>query len=171
MVLISVRSLFYAQDMQQETEIPEKELNRALQSLACGKQNQRVLQKEPKGKEIEKTDVFFVNDGFSSKLHRVKIQTGASAALLIYSRRRFANTDSQILRMNLKRCIVQSRPLSAISRLLRPAFIRSGRADIYVNVMFVSPFLLVGSISVAFDVLNAKKLLNVNEERVFEIIH
>jgi len=73
--------------------------------------------------------------------------------------------------MNLKRCIVQSRPLSAISRLLRPAFIRSGRADIYVNVMFVSPFLLVGSISVAFDVLNAKKLLNVNEERVFEIIH
>ena len=64
------------QDMQQETEIPVKELTRALQSLACGKQNQRVLQKEPKGKEIDKGDVFTVNDNFTSKLHRVKIQSG-----------------------------------------------------------------------------------------------
>ena len=64
--------------MQQETEIPAKELTRALQSLACGKQTQRVLQKEPKGKEIEKGDVFTVNDNFTSKLHRVKIQSGKS---------------------------------------------------------------------------------------------
>ena len=62
--------------MQQETEIPAKELARALQSLACGKQNQRVLSKEPKGKEIEKGDTFTVNDNFTSKLHRVKIQSG-----------------------------------------------------------------------------------------------
>uniref|UniRef100_H2XUY6 Cullin neddylation domain-containing protein n=2 Tax=Ciona intestinalis TaxID=7719 RepID=H2XUY6_CIOIN len=54
-----------------------KDLSRALQSLACGKTNQRVLQKDPKGKEIEKGNVFTVNDNFSSKLHRVKIQTVA----------------------------------------------------------------------------------------------
>lgn len=49
---------------------------RALQSLACGKPTQRVLTKEPKSKEIESGHVFTVNDQFTSKLHRVKIQTG-----------------------------------------------------------------------------------------------
>lgn len=49
---------------------------RALQSLACGKPTQRVLTKEPKSKEIENGHVFTVNDQFTSKLHRVKIQTG-----------------------------------------------------------------------------------------------
>lgn len=64
------------QEIQQETDIPERELVRALQSLACGKPTQRVLTKEPKSKEIESGHVFTVNDQFSSKLHRVKIQTG-----------------------------------------------------------------------------------------------
>lgn len=66
------------QEIQQETDIPERELVRALQSLACGKPTQRVLTKEPKSKEIENGHVFTVNDQFTSKLHRVKIQTGKS---------------------------------------------------------------------------------------------
>uniref|UniRef100_A0A8C7YS15 Cullin 3 n=1 Tax=Oryzias sinensis TaxID=183150 RepID=A0A8C7YS15_9TELE len=53
----------------------KRELVRALQSLACGKPTQRVLTKEPKSKEIENGHVFTVNDQFTSKLHRVKIQT------------------------------------------------------------------------------------------------
>lgn len=65
-----------SQEIQQETDIPERELVRALQSLACGKPTQRVLTKEPKSKEIENGHVFTVNDQFTSKLHRVKIQTG-----------------------------------------------------------------------------------------------
>lgn len=64
------------QEIQQETDIPERELVRALQSLACGKPTQRVLTKEPKSKEIENGHIFTVNDQFTSKLHRVKIQTG-----------------------------------------------------------------------------------------------
>ena len=64
------------QEIQQETDIPERELVRALQSLACGKPTQRVLTKEPKSKEIENGHVFTVNNQFTSKLHRVKIQTG-----------------------------------------------------------------------------------------------
>lgn len=44
--------------------------------MACGKPTQRVLTKEPKSKEIESGHVFTVNDQFTSKLHRVKIQTG-----------------------------------------------------------------------------------------------
>uniref|UniRef100_H2ZJ76 Cullin family profile domain-containing protein n=1 Tax=Ciona savignyi TaxID=51511 RepID=H2ZJ76_CIOSA len=77
LMLFNDREKWLFEEIQQETEIPAKELSRALQSLACGKANQRVLHKEPKGKEIEKGNVFIVNDNFTSKLHRVKIQTGA----------------------------------------------------------------------------------------------
>nr|CAB3234718.1 cullin-3 [Phallusia mammillata] len=77
LMLFNNRERWLFEDIQQETEIPVKELTRALQSLACGKSAQRVLQKEPKGKEVEKGDHFTINDGFSSKLHRVKIQSVA----------------------------------------------------------------------------------------------
>ena len=40
------------QEIKAETDIPEKDLIRALQSLALGKVSQRVLTKEPKTKEI-----------------------------------------------------------------------------------------------------------------------
>ena len=46
--------LFYVilQEIQSETDIPEKDLMRAIQSLAVGKLAQRILCKEPKNKEI-----------------------------------------------------------------------------------------------------------------------
>ncbi|RNA24751.1 cullin-3 isoform X1 [Brachionus plicatilis] len=62
-------------EMRQETDIPDKELMRAVQSLAMAKPTQRVLSKEPRQKEIVATDVFVVNDAFTSKLFRVKIST------------------------------------------------------------------------------------------------
>jgi len=58
------------QEIQNETDIPEKDLIRALQSLAMGKPTQRVLIKNPRTKEIESNHVFQVNDSFTSKLHR-----------------------------------------------------------------------------------------------------
>ncbi|XP_060530108.1 cullin-3 [Cylas formicarius] len=61
-----------------ESDIPERDLIRALQSLAMGKATQRILIKMPKTKEIEASHEFYVNDSFSSKLHRVKIQTVAA---------------------------------------------------------------------------------------------
>ena len=53
-----------------ETDIPKKDLDRALQSLAMGKPTQRVLVKSPKGKDILPSSIFAVNDSFTSKLHR-----------------------------------------------------------------------------------------------------
>ena len=64
--------------MQQETNIPERDLLRAIQSLALGKVAQRILTKEPKTEEIQPDHTFTVNDNFTSKLFRVKIQTGKS---------------------------------------------------------------------------------------------
>ena len=52
MFLISYPQHFSLQEISQHTEIPERDLNRALQSLACGKPTQRVLTKDPKGKDI-----------------------------------------------------------------------------------------------------------------------
>lgn len=62
-----------AQDIQSETDIPEKDLIRALQSLALGKPSQRILLKSPKCKEIELNHEFCVNEMFTSKLHRLQI--------------------------------------------------------------------------------------------------
>ena len=59
--------------MSQETDINEKELQRALLPLSLGKNNQRVLLKESRTKDIQSNDKFFVNDSFTSKLFRVKI--------------------------------------------------------------------------------------------------
>ena len=55
-----------------------RELTRALQPLSVGKPSQRILVKEPKGKEIEPSHVFHVNETFSSAFHRVKIQQASA---------------------------------------------------------------------------------------------
>ncbi|KAH6654411.1 Cullin [Truncatella angustata] len=48
-----------------------KDLDRTLQSLACGKT--RVLSKTPKGKDVKETDTFSVNKAFTDPKYRVKI--------------------------------------------------------------------------------------------------
>lgn len=62
------------QDIAKATGIPDGELQRVLQSLACVK-GKNVLRKEPMSKEVHPTDKFTVNDEFSSKLFRVRIGT------------------------------------------------------------------------------------------------
>ncbi|GAB4840631.1 hypothetical protein Ancab_021398 [Ancistrocladus abbreviatus] len=59
------------QDIKYATRIEDKELRRTLQSLACGKV--RVLQKLPKGREVEDDDIFVFNEGFSAPLYRIKV--------------------------------------------------------------------------------------------------
>ncbi|KAK9710592.1 hypothetical protein K7432_008351 [Basidiobolus ranarum] len=64
------------QQIKSDTEIPENELKRHLQSLACAKY--KILLKEPKSREVHDTDQFMVNYNFSAPLARIKIQTIAS---------------------------------------------------------------------------------------------
>ncbi|KAK9093469.1 hypothetical protein Syun_028380 [Stephania yunnanensis] len=54
------------QDIRDSSGIEDKELRRTLQSLACGKV--RVLQKFPKGRDVEDDDYFVFNDDFSAPL-------------------------------------------------------------------------------------------------------
>ncbi|KAL7102674.1 hypothetical protein ACP275_08G132900 [Erythranthe tilingii] len=58
------------QDIKESTGIEDKELRRTLQSLACGKF--RVLQKMPKGRDVEDDDTFVFNDQFAAPLYRIK---------------------------------------------------------------------------------------------------
>jgi cullin-4 len=62
--------LSYA-ELAEGSGLEEKELGRTLQSLACGRE--RVLLKEPKGKEVAPSDRFRVNAAYASRLFRVKI--------------------------------------------------------------------------------------------------
>ncbi|XP_027089059.1 cullin-4 isoform X1 [Coffea arabica] len=59
------------QDIKESTGIEDRELRRTLQSLACGKV--RVLQKIPKGREVEDDDSFMFNDQFTAPLYRIKV--------------------------------------------------------------------------------------------------
>lgn len=74
LVLYNERDTFTCQELAERTQINEKDLFRALMSLAMGKQNQRILIKNPKTKEIGPDHTFTINDSFTSKLVRIKIQ-------------------------------------------------------------------------------------------------
>ncbi|KAJ9637703.1 hypothetical protein H2199_007194 [Coniosporium tulheliwenetii] len=54
-----------------ETGLPDREIIRTLQSLACAKL--RPLTKHPKGKDIAPTDTFTFNTAFTHEKYRVKI--------------------------------------------------------------------------------------------------
>lgn len=60
-----------APNVPSETGTEEGELRRTLQSLACGKA--RVLNKNPRGKDVEDGDRFNFNNDFKHKLFRIKI--------------------------------------------------------------------------------------------------
>ena len=51
--------------------LEKKELDRTLQSLACGKV--RVLKKHPKGRDVNPTDSFNVDETFDVKFFRIKV--------------------------------------------------------------------------------------------------
>lgn len=64
--------LSYA-EIAQKTGMEEKELKRALQSLACAKV--RILNKEPKSREINDDDSFEVNTALNERLFRIKVNS------------------------------------------------------------------------------------------------
>ena len=73
LMLFNKRAQWTYEDIKHETDIPDRELSRALQPLSLGKISQRILIKEPKTKNIEPSHTFTVNDGFTSKLFKIKI--------------------------------------------------------------------------------------------------
>lgn len=63
-------------DLKSATDLVDADLQRTLQSLACGKF--RVLTKTPKSRDVGPDDTFAFNDGFTSPLARIKIMQVAT---------------------------------------------------------------------------------------------
>ena len=66
----------YVQEIKGATSIPDVELLRHLQSLACAKY--KVLKKHPPGRDVHPEDSFTFNSDFSAPLFKIKISTIAS---------------------------------------------------------------------------------------------
>ncbi|XP_038222532.1 cullin-3-A [Zerene cesonia] len=107
LLLFNKRDRLTYEEILNETDIPEKDLVRALQSLAMGKPTQRVLIKHPKTKEIEPSHQFYVNDAFTSKLHRVKIQTVAAKGESEPERRETRNKVDEDRKHEIEAAIVR----------------------------------------------------------------
>ncbi|XP_072936614.1 cullin-3-B isoform X1 [Epargyreus clarus] len=107
LLLFNKRERLTYEEIINETDIPEKDLVRALQSLAMGKPTQRVLIKHPKTKEIEPSHQFYVNDAFTSKLHRVKIQTVAAKGESEPERRETRNKVDEDRKHEIEAAIVR----------------------------------------------------------------
>lgn len=70
LMLFNNRERMTYEEIQQESDIPEKDLLRAMQSFSMGKAAQRLLVRTPKTANIEPTNEFYINDAFVSKFHR-----------------------------------------------------------------------------------------------------
>ena len=64
------------QEIKAATQIPDPELQRNLQSLACAKF--KILRKHPPGRDINSTDTFSFNAEFTAPLQKIKISTVSS---------------------------------------------------------------------------------------------
>lgn len=107
LMLFNNREKLTYEEVQSETDIPERDLIRALQSLAMGKATQRILIKNPRTKEIEPSHEFYVNDSFTSKLHRVKIQTVAAKGESEPERRETRNKVDEDRKHEIEAAIVR----------------------------------------------------------------
>uniref|UniRef100_A0A5K3EIC7 CULLIN_2 domain-containing protein n=1 Tax=Mesocestoides corti TaxID=53468 RepID=A0A5K3EIC7_MESCO len=74
LMLFNQRNRFTLTELIAETGIPERDLVRSLMALFMSRSTQRILCKEPKTKEVEPTDVFYVNNSFVSRHYKIKVQ-------------------------------------------------------------------------------------------------
>jgi cullin 3 len=72
MLLFNEKDSFTYQEIQDRTQIPLKELERQILSLAHPKV--KILNKKPNVKRVSPTDIFSYNSEFSSKLYRIKVR-------------------------------------------------------------------------------------------------
>jgi cullin 3 len=107
LMLFNNRDKLNYEKIQSETDIPERDLIRALQSLTTGKATKRILIKTPKTKDIEPNHIFFVNDSFTSKLHRVNIQTVAAKGESEPERRETRNKVDEDRKHEIETAIVR----------------------------------------------------------------
>lgn len=63
----------FDQELKTATSIPDTELQRHLQSLACAKF--KILKKHPPGRDVHPSDSFSFNNDFTCPMQKIKIST------------------------------------------------------------------------------------------------
>ncbi|CAO1615339.1 unnamed protein product [Parajaminaea phylloscopi] len=87
------------------TNIPDADLKRTLQSLACAKY--KILIKEPKGRDVNDDDSFSFNDNFSCPLARIKIATIAARVETQQERKETNERVEEERKNQVEACIVR----------------------------------------------------------------
>lgn len=93
------------QDIRSATGIPDNDLKRTLQSLACAKY--KILLKEPKGRDVNESDRFTFNEGFSCPLARIKIATVAARVETPAERKETNEKVEEERKNQVEACIVR----------------------------------------------------------------
>lgn len=114
------------EEIQNATKIEEGELDRTLQSLACGRL--RVIQKTPRGKDISHDDLFTFNTEVKEKLYRIRInqvqmketaEEHSQTEEQIFQDRQY-QIDAAIVRiMKMRKTLVHSLLISELYNQLR----------------------------------------------------
>ncbi|CAI4229827.1 unnamed protein product [Auanema sp. JU1783] len=107
LLLFNKKNKFTFAELADDTHIPEKDLKRNLQSLAMGKATQRILCRKGVGKDIEAQDEFTVNDGFTSKFSRIKIQLVTSKSETEAERKETKNKIDEDRKLEVEAAIVR----------------------------------------------------------------
>lgn len=92
-------------DIKAATGIPDNDLQRQLQSLACAKY--KILRKHPASRNVSPTDSFSFNYEFTAPLQRIKIQTIASKAETTEERRETEEKVEEERKLQTEACIVR----------------------------------------------------------------
>ncbi|KAI8980202.1 Cullin-domain-containing protein [Trametes punicea] len=93
------------EEIRNATSIPEVELKRQLQSLACAKY--KILKKHPPGREVNTSDSFSFNVDFSAPLQKIKISTIASRVENTEERKETKDRVDEERRHQIEACIVR----------------------------------------------------------------
>ncbi|KAK9764784.1 hypothetical protein K7432_007437 [Basidiobolus ranarum] len=93
---IDIETRLSYQEISKATNIERRELERTLQSLACGKV--RVLTKYPKGREIDEADNFSFNKDFTAPLFRIKVEENTHTTERVFQDRQY-QVDAAIVRV------------------------------------------------------------------------
>ncbi|CAE6431877.1 unnamed protein product [Rhizoctonia solani] len=92
-------------EIKEATGLPDVDLQRQLQSLACAKY--KVLRKHPASRSVSTTDTFTFNYDFTAPLQRIKIQTVASKAESNEERRETEEKVEEERKLQTEACIVR----------------------------------------------------------------
>jgi len=93
------------EELKVATSIPDEELSRNLQSLACAKS--KILKKHPLGRNVDPDDSFSFNEEFSSPLMRIKISTISAKVESTGERRETRDKVDEERKFQIEACIVR----------------------------------------------------------------